>query len=312
MPEPPGEKVDVEVEGRRLRLTNLGKVLYPETGFTKGEVIDYYSRIAPVLLPHLADRPLTIKRYPNGVDAPHFFEKNAARGTPEWIRTVRLPVPGSTMKRDTIDYVVVEELATLVWLANLAALELHVPQWRVPRRARAPRTDLVVFDLDPGPPATIAQCCEVAVALRALLVADGLHPVAKTSGSKGMQVSAPVEVGDAELTSRYSHALARQLEADRPDLVVSKMTKTLRAGKVFVDWSQNSPAKTTVAPYSLRARPEPTVSTPLTWDEVADGGSPRFTADQVLARVQAGGDLFAATLADAQRTRITAAMAGAE
>ena len=166
MAEKAGEKVLVEVDGHRLSLSNLGKVLYPETGFTKGEVIDYYTRIAPVLLPHLAHRPLTVKRYPNGVDAPFFFEKNAPRGTPSWVRTLTLPVPGSTMNRDTIDFVVVEQLPTMVWLANLAALELHVPQWHVPKRARKPRTDTLVFDLDPGPPATIAECCEVALALR--------------------------------------------------------------------------------------------------------------------------------------------------
>src|SRR5947209_2513231 len=156
------DRLHVRVEDRELELSNLDKVLYPAMGFTKGEVLDYYTRIAPVLLPHLADRPLTIKRYPNGVDDKFFFEKNAARGTPDWVRTVTLPVPGSTKNRETIDFVVVEELATLVWLANLAALELHVPQWTVPRRARKPRTDVLVFDFDPGPPAGIELCCEVA------------------------------------------------------------------------------------------------------------------------------------------------------
>jgi bifunctional non-homologous end joining protein LigD len=302
------EQVVVEVDDRQLQLTNLSKVLYPETGFTKGEVIDYYTRIAPVLLPHLIDRPLTIKRYPNGVDAQFFFEKNAARGTPDWVRTVRLPVPGSTMNRETIDYVVVEELATLVRLANLAALELHVPQWKVPRRARKPRTDLIVFDLDPGPPATIVECSEVALLLRDLLEADGFSPVAKTSGSKGMQVSAPIEVDDMELPSAYAHALAIELEAQRPELIVSRMTKSLRPEKVFVDWSQNNPAKTTVAPYSLRARAEPTVSTPVTWDEVASGRELRFTAPQVLRRVDQQGDLFAPTLDDGLRRRITKAL----
>jgi bifunctional non-homologous end joining protein LigD len=311
MPEP-SEAIDVDVDGRRLRLTNLGKVLYPATGFTKGEVIDYYSRVAPVLLPHLADRPLTVKRYPNGVDGPHFFEKNAARGTPDWMRTVRLPVPGSTMNRETIDFVVVEELAALVRLANLAALELHVPQWRIPRRARKPRTDLVVFDLDPGAPATIEQCCEVALLLREALEADGLSPLPKTSGSKGMQVCAPVEVSDPELTSAYAHAVARRLEAQHSDLVVSRMTKSLRTGMVFVDWSQNNPAKTTVAPYSLRARDQQTVSTPLRWQEVAAGRSPSFTAEQVLERIAAHGDLFAPTMDDGLRVRITARMAQAE
>jgi bifunctional non-homologous end joining protein LigD len=302
------QTITVEVEGHRLSLSNLTKVLYPGAGFTKGEVVDYYTRIAPVLLPHLADRPLTVKRYPNGVDEHFFFEKNAPRGTPSWVRTVTLPVPGSTKNRETIDYVVVEGLPTVVWLANLAALELHVPQWRVPRRARRPRTDVVVFDLDPGPPATIAECCEVAVRLRAVLADDGLHPVAKTSGSKGMQVSAPIEVGDPELPSRYAHQVAKGLERDLPELVVSRMAKALRPGKVFVDWSQNNPAKTTVAPYSLRAKAAPSVSTPLTWQEVEEGGQLSFTAEQVLHRVSEHGDLFAAVLDDARRMRITPAL----
>jgi bifunctional non-homologous end joining protein LigD len=302
------QTVAVDVDGRHLTLSNLAKVLYPEAGFAKGEVIDYYTRIAPVLLPHLADRPLTVKRYPNGVDASFFFEKNAPRGTPSWVRTVNLPAPGSTKNRETIDYVVVEGLPTMVWLANLAALELHVPQWHVPKRARKPRTDLIVFDLDPGPPATIAECCEVAVPLREILERDGLHPVAKTSGSKGMQVSAPVEVSDPELTSDYALSVARKLERQMPDLVVSKMAKSLRPRKIFVDWSQNNPAKTTVAPYSLRAKALPTVSTPLTWDEVEAGGALSFTAAEVLDRVDAHGDLFATILDDAQRTRITRSM----
>jgi bifunctional non-homologous end joining protein LigD len=301
-------KVTVDVEGRHLTLSNLAKVLYPEAGFHKGEVIDYYSRIAPVLLPHLAGRPLTVKRYPNGVDGAFFFEKNASRGTPGWIRKVTLPVPGSTMNRETIDFVVVEQLADLVWLANLAALELHVPQWRVGPRGGKPRTDIVVFDLDPGAPATIVECCEVARLLRDLLVADGLAPVAKTSGSKGMQVSAAVRVADPELTGRYAHAIAQRLEGARADLVVSRMAKALRPGKIFVDWSQNNPAKTTVAPYSLRARSHPTVSTPLTWDEVASGAHLSFTAADVLARVDADGDLFADVLDEGKRGVITAAM----
>jgi bifunctional non-homologous end joining protein LigD len=264
---------------------------------------------------------LTVKRYPNGVDQHFFFEKNAPRGTPDWVRTVTLPVPGSTKNRETIDYIVVEGLPTMVWLANLAALELHVPQWRVPgrsprsappKRTAKPRTDIVVFDLDPGPPATIAECCEVAVLLRAVLEEDGLAPVAKTSGSKGMQVSAPVSVDDPELPSKYAHGVAKRLERESPDLVVSRMTKSLRPHKIFVDWSQNNPAKTTVAPYSLRARPNPTVSTPLTWDEVEEGGQISFTADQVLDRVAEFGDLFAGVLDDRARARITASMTTGE
>ena len=298
------ERITVDVEGRHLSLSNLDKVLYPETGFTKGEVIDYYTRIAPVLLPHLANRPLTAKRYPNGVDGAFFFEKNAPRGTPSWVRTVTLPVPGSTMNRETIDFVVVEELATLVWLANLAALELHVPQWHLPPRARKPRTDEIVFDLDPGAPADITQCCEVAMWLRDVLADDGLSPVAKTSGSKGMQVTAPITVDDAGATSMYAQAVAQRLEAEHPKLVVSKMAKNLRHGKVFVDWSQNNAAKTTVAPYSLRARPRPTVSTPLDWAEVASGPPLTFTAPDVLARVDEDGDRFAGVLDDSARVRL--------
>jgi bifunctional non-homologous end joining protein LigD len=301
------DKVVVEVAGRRLPLTNLAKVLYPEAGFTKGAVIDYYSRIAPVVLPHLADRPLTVKRYPNGVDAPFFFEKNASRATPDWVRRVRLPSPGSTKDRETIDYLVVEELATLVWLGNQAALELHTPQWRVPE-AGAPYTDVLVLDLDPGEPATIAECCEVALALRDLTAADGLTLFAKTSGSTGMQVSAPIVTDDPGAPSRYARGLAQHLEQERPDLVVSRMTKALRPSKVLVDWSQNNPAKTTVAPYSLRARTAPTVSTPVTWDEVESGRSDpaalRFTAEQVLERVAASGDLFGGVLDDGLRAEL--------
>jgi DNA ligase D-like protein (predicted polymerase) len=185
-----GKRITVDVEGREVSLSNLDKVLYPDAGFTKGEVIDYYTRIAPVLLPHLADRALTVKRYPNGVDAPFFFEKNAAKGTPDWVRTVSLPVPGSTKNRERIDYVVVEELATLVWLANLAAIELHVPQWRLNAKDK-PVTDQLVFDLDPGKPAGVVECCRVAELLREVLDDQGLTATAKTSGSKGMQVSVP-------------------------------------------------------------------------------------------------------------------------
>ena len=302
-------KTVVDVEGRHLTLSNLAKVLYPDAGFAKGEVIDYYSRIAPVLVPHIVNRPMTVKRYPNGVDDKFFFEKNASRGTPDWVRTLTLPVPGSTKNRDTIDYLVVEGLPTLVWLANLAALELHVPQWTVPPRARKPRTDLIVFDLDPGSPATIVECCEVALLLRSVLEEDGLAPLAKTSGSKGMQVSAPVSCDDPSLTSTYAHRVAKRLESERGDLVVSRMAKDLRPGKVLVDWSQNNPAKTTVAPYSLRARPLPTVSTPVTWDEVASGDGLSFTSSDVLARVDEHGDLFAGTLSDEHRVRLTKSLA---
>jgi bifunctional non-homologous end joining protein LigD len=286
----------VQVGERYLVISNLTKILYPETGFTKGEVLDYYARVAPVLLPHLAGRPLTRKRYPNGVDGPSFFEKNAPRGTPDWVRTVNLPVPGSTKDRETIDFVIVDELATLVWTANLASLELHVPQWKVGPQGDVKDADLLVLDLDPGPPATIVECCEVALLLKALLEADGLTGYPKTSGSKGMQLYAPLRPTPATETRDYAHTLARKLERAHPKLVVSDMTKAIRGGKVLVDWSQNNAAKTTVAPYSLRARPQPTVSTPISWDEVSACRAPGdlvFLPDAVLNRVEADGDLLA-------------------
>jgi len=295
-------KVLVDVEGHQLALTNLEKVLYPKVGFTKGQVLDYYTRIAPVLLPHLAGRALTRKRYPDGVDGMVFFEKNAPRGTPDWVRTVILPSPGSSKGRETIEYVVVDGLPALVWTANLAALELHTHMWRVAARRRAGvhvalPPDLVVFDLDPGEPATVVECCQVALLLREAMQADGLEPIAKTSGSKGLQLYARAPRGGN--TSTYAKELAQRFEASHPDLVVHRMTKSLRPGKVLVDWSQNSPAKTTVTVYSLRARPRPTVSTPVTWDEVAACRTAEdlvFTSDDVLARVAGHGDLFAALL----------------
>ncbi|WP_158841731.1 non-homologous end-joining DNA ligase [Saccharothrix deserti] len=286
----------VKVEGRRLKLTNLDKVLYPEVGFTKAEVIDYYTRIAPVLLPHLKDRPTTLRRYPNGVDGASFFEKNAPSHAPEWVRTVRLETPGSSRGADFADFVVVDGLATLVWLANLAALELHVPQWTVGARGGRRSPDLVVFDFDPGPPATVVECCRVACRVREALEGDGLAPLVKTSGSKGLQVYAPVRVSAAERTSEYARGVAQRLAAETPDEVVWRMTKAQRTGKVLIDWSQNNPAKTTVAPYSLRARARPSVSTPVTWDEVEACRVPQdllFLADDVRERVEADGDLFA-------------------
>lgn len=296
------QRSTVEVEGRRLALSNLDKMLYPQTGFTKGEVVDYYARIAQVLLPHIAGRPMSFKRYPDGVEGQGFFAKNAPKGTPDWVRTVRLPVPGSSKDRETIDYVIIEDLATLTWAANLACLEMHVPQWTVGPRGAVRDADLLVLDLDPGPPATIVECCEVALLLRELLLADGLSPYAKTSGSKGMQVYAALTPTPSSRTSSYAHELAKRLEREHPKLVVSRMTKDLRGGKVLVDWSQNNAAKTTVAPYSLRARPEQWVSTPITWDEVEKctaAADLRFISDDVLARVADLGDLFAPLHADA-------------
>jgi bifunctional non-homologous end joining protein LigD len=297
------EKVSVQVGERRLTLSNLSKILYPPTdgshGFSKAEVVDYYTRVSPHLLPHLAGRPATFIRFPDGVEGKSFFEKNAPSHTPDWVRTVRLPSPGSGMKRDTIDYVVVDDLPTLVWAANLASLELHVPQWAVRDDDTPVEPDLLVLDLDPGPPATVVECSRVALLLRERLAADGLTGYPKTSGSKGMQVYVPLEPTPAEETSRYAKTLAEDLEKAEPKLVVSRMAKELRGGKVFVDWSQNNGAKTTVAPYSLRARPLPTVSTPLTWDEVEACASPQdlvFTAEDVLERVEEHGDLLAPLL----------------
>jgi bifunctional non-homologous end joining protein LigD len=298
-----GARIPVTVDGRDLTLSNLDKVLYPEAAFTKGEVIDYYTRVAPTILPHLAGRPLTVKRYPNGVDGSSFFEKNASRGKPDWVRTVRLPAPGSTKNRDEIDYLVVEELATLVWLANLAALELHIPQWTVGPRGGVRGADLLVVDLDPGPPATIVDCARVALQIRERLAADGLTALPKTSGSKGMQLAVPVEPAAEGRTSAYAKAMAQAISAE-DERVLWQMTRSLRPGKVLIDWSQNSPAKTTVCVYSLRAREHPTVSTPVTWEEVqrcADGHELRFTSAQVLERIDEHGDLFAATLTDEVR-----------
>jgi bifunctional non-homologous end joining protein LigD len=287
-------KTRVEVEGTRLTLSNLDKVLYPEHGFTKGEVIDYYARIAPAMLPHIAGRPSTRLRYPEGVGGQSFFEKNAPSHTPAWVRTAHLPTPGGS--RESIDFVIIDDLRTLVWSANLAALELHVPQWRVGPRGGAREPDLLVFDLDPGPPADLAAAREVAVMLRGLLDDDGLRSFPKTSGRKGLHLYVPIAESSDERTSAYAREAARRLEKDHRDLVVSRMDKKLRRGKVFVDWSQNNRHKTTVAPYSLRAAEEPYVSTPVTWDEIEGDGELRFGPDDVRDRVERDGDLLAPLL----------------
>jgi bifunctional non-homologous end joining protein LigD len=286
------ERVMVKVDGRELELSNLDKVLYPEAGFTKGEVIDYYTRVSPALLPHLRDRPVTRIRYPNGVAAKGFFEKNAPAGTPDWVRTVTLPAPGSTKDREMVEYIVCDDLPTLVWLANLAALELHTPQWRIGTTG----PDRLVVDLDPGPPAGIRECCTVAMLMRERLAADGIEAYPKTSGKKGMQLACPLSgEQSADEVSAYAHGVARELERAEPGLIISRMTRNLRPGKVFIDWSQNNAAKTTVAPYSLRAQPTPTVSTPLRWDEVESGKvvPAKLTAPVVLTRVEKYGDLMA-------------------
>ncbi|ROT34009.1 non-homologous end-joining DNA ligase [Micromonospora sp. HM5-17] len=295
---PAEQRVRVEVEGRDLELSNLDKVLYPAAGFTKGEVIDYYTRISGVLLPHLRDRPVTRIRYPNGVEANSFFEKNAPAGTPEWVRLETLPAPGSSKGREMLDYVVCDDLPTLVWLANLAALELHTPQWKI-----GAHPDLMVMDLDPGAPAGLAECCGVALLLRERLAGDGVASYPKTSGKKGMQLCCPVSGRQsADVVSGYARRVAAELAREVPKSITAQMAKRLRPGKVFIDWSQNNAAKTTVAPYSLRAQPIPSVSTPLTWAEVeaaADGeaGAVRqFPATEVLDRVEEYGDLLAPLL----------------
>jgi bifunctional non-homologous end joining protein LigD len=292
-------KQRVEIGGRQLGVSNLEKVLFPEVGFTKAQVIDYYVRIAPVLLPHVAGRPVTFTRWPDGVDGQAFYEKNSARHAPEWVRRVTIPSPGSSRGRETLDMVVLTDVPDLAWAANLAALEVHVPQWQVDDDGEPQLPDLLVLDLDPGPETGILECCRLAERLGERLEADGLDPVVKTSGSKGMQVYAPIELTDREHPSRYAKQLAQELSAETPDDVVWRMEKVLRPGKVLVDWSQNNPAKTTVAPYSLRARAGATVSTPIGWDEVdavrdgsLDPSALRFTTDQVLARVEEYGDLF--------------------
>jgi len=288
-PEPAGQRITVQAGNRRLTLSNLDKVLYPADGFTKGEVINYYSRVAAVLLPHLAGRPVTFIRYPNGVEGQKWFEKNVPNGAPDWLRTVRLAGTGGT-----IDYPLLDDLPGLVWAANMAALELHVPQWTVEAGDRRP-PDRLVFDLDPGPGTTIVDCCRVAERLHEALAADGLTPYAKTSGSKGMQLYCGIRTDDPAAPSEYAKQLARQLARETPESVTAVMAKAQRPGRVFIDWSQNNPAKTTVAPYSLRGRDHPTASTPVTWDEVRACRHVThltFTADEVLDRIEDHGDLL--------------------
>jgi bifunctional non-homologous end joining protein LigD len=301
------ERVETEVDGRRLSLSNLDKVLYPDAGVTKGAVIDYYARIAPVMIPHLADRPLTMRRYPNGVDGSSFFEKNVPNSAPDWVKSVTVPSTSSrsTKSTDSVTHVVCDDRPTLVWAANLAALEFHVPLWRVGSGKVLPAPpDHLVFDLDPGPGTTVVECARIAGWLYDRLADEAVGvPVAKTSGSKGMQLYArytrAIEWPDAR---ELAHEIANAVAADHPDLVVTNMRKDLRQGHVLIDWSQNHPAKTTVAVYSTRARPEPTVSTPVTWDEVHEceaRGEPdllRFVTTDVLDRVERHGDLFAPLL----------------
>jgi len=291
------KRLEIEVDGRTLSLSNLDKVLYPEAGFTKGHVIDYYTRVAPVLLDHLRGRPLTLKRYPNGVDKPHFYEKQCPSHRPEWIRTAPIY---SRSNRRTIDFCLCDDLPTLVWLANLADLEMHTS---LATAEDYERPTVLAFDLDPGPPATIVECAEVALALRTVFGHIGMAAFPKTSGSKGMQVYVPLNTPTTyQQTRPFALGIAQLLERRLGGLVVSDMKKELRKGKVLVDWSQNAQHKTTVCAYSLRALPQPTVSTPLTWEEVeavTESRDPEdlvFTSADVLERVAEKGDCFAPVL----------------
>ena len=283
----------IDVDGRHLKLTNLEKVLYPSTGFTKGQVIDYYARIAPVLVPHLAGRPVTLKRYPEGVDHQYFFEKNATQYRPEWVKTAAI---WSGSNRRNVNYILTDDLPTLIWVANLASIELH-PSLSLANEMDCPRA--MVFDLDPGPPANIVQCCQVGIWLRNIFEHFGLQSFPKTSGSKGLQIYVPLNTPTTyDATKGFANALARLLESEHKDLVVSDMKKELRVGKVLVDWSQNDEHKTTISVYSLRARERPTVSTPVKWQEVEQALKKKnpdvlmFESSQVLARVEKVGDLF--------------------
>jgi bifunctional non-homologous end joining protein LigD len=286
------ERVTVEVDGEQLSLSNLDKVLYPDVGFTKGQVIDYYARVADAMLPHLENRGVTLRRFPNGVDDKSFFEKRCASHRPDFVGTA----VGPGDRGGPIEYCVLDCRPALVWAANMAALEIHAPM------ARADDIDaptMVVFDLDPGAPATIVKCAQVALDIRDVLDALGLESFAKTSGSKGMQLYVPLNTPHShEHASGFAHAVAQLLEKQQPKGVTSVMAKAVRPGKIFVDWSQNSHHKTTVAAYSLRAKARPSVSTPVSWDEVqgcADGEELYFEAADVIDRVDDLGDLFAPT-----------------
>ncbi|MDQ2957439.1 MAG: non-homologous end-joining DNA ligase [Actinomycetota bacterium] len=284
----------VQVDGQQLSLKRLDKVLYPEAGTTKAEVLDYYARIAPVLLAHLADRPVTRIRWPDGVGSTPFFEKNVPSYAPSWLRTVVLPTPGSTRQLETLTFPVIADTAGLIWTANLAALELHVPQWTVGPRGGVHNPNRLVIDLDPGAPAGLAECAEAAELIAERLTADGLVAVPVTSGSKGLQLYAPLDGSQsADVVVGYAKRLAESLAREHPKLLVAKMAKVLRDGKVFLDWSQNNPAKTTICPYSLRGRARPWAAAPRSWDELRGGGLVQLEAAEVLTRVAEQGDLAA-------------------
>jgi bifunctional non-homologous end joining protein LigD len=285
----------VEVDGRRLRLTHLDRVVYPATGFTKAEMISYYTRVAPAILPQLRDRPVTRIRFPEGVGGETFFEKNTPRGAPPWLRHQRLHAsPGSDDEGTIVDFPFLDDLAGLVWAANQGAVELHTPQWRVGPRGGVRAPDRLVIDLDPGPPAGLDECARVAHLVADRLAQDGLtttYPV--TSGSKGIQLYAPLDGRRTAMEVRdYARALAQELATAHPAAVLSNMKRELRPGKVLLDWSQNHPAKNTITPYSLRGREEPVVAAPRRWEELTDG-MVQLTPDKVVERLERYGDLLA-------------------
>jgi len=293
------QKTAVEVDGHRLTLTNLDKVFYPKAGFTKAEVIHYHVQIAPYLLPHLHDRAITMKRYPDGVEGEYFYEKEAPSHRPKWVQTTQV-AKGSG---GAINYCMINDLPSLVWVANLADLELHTFLHRAPD---VDRPTMMAFDLDPGPPADIVLCCQIALQLKAFFDELDLQLFAKTSGSKGLQVYVPLNTQTTyEKTKTFARTLAERFEKEHSDKVVSNMKKSSRQGKVFIDWSQNDDHKTTVSVYSLRAKEQPTVSTPVFWEEVAQSakkGQPlSFTSDEVLARAEKHGDIFAPVLSLKQK-----------
>jgi bifunctional non-homologous end joining protein LigD len=302
---PAGESVQVDVEGRTLSISSLDKVLYPRTGTTKGEVLNYYAQVSTVLLPHLKDRAVTRIRWPHGVEKGSFFEKNAPSGTPSWVRTHEVSTTGSRSGKGegTIRFPICDDLATLTWLANLAALELHVHQWTVDAKGRPRNPNRLVIDLDPGEPAGLHECAQVALMVRDALAERDLGCTPVLSGSKGLHLYAALADGRGSLDSDGTTALAKEvaeeLMKEHPDLVTSVMTKAKRPGKVFLDWSQNSGSKTTISPYSLRGRERPTAAAPLTWEEVEEGAEDdlaleQLTMEQVLQRVAELGDVFEA------------------
>ncbi len=295
------DEVHVEVDGRTLKLSNLDKVLYPQTGTTKGEVLNYYAQVAPVLLPHVADRAVTRIRWPNGTAKPSFFEKNAPAGAPSWLRIAKVPTTGSrgsSRNGDELHFPVIDGLASLTYLVNLASLELHVHQWKVGKNGRPKNPDRLVIDLDPGDGAGLGECAQVALLVRDRLAQESLHCLPVTSGSKGLHLYADLPGRkNANEVRDWVHAIAEALEKEHPKLMLSQMTKARRSGKVFFDWSQNTRAKTTISPYSLRGRDRPTVAAPRTWDEIEAGADDALELDQlrfeeVLKRVEEQGDLF--------------------